>query len=64
MLIVFFKNEQNLSYGKSADIKKVVYVEAYPIREAVDFLKKNGIIIEAFEGFKPRVFNQVFKQIE
>jgi deoxycytidylate deaminase len=51
-------------YIKDADIKKVVYVEAYPIREAVDFLKKNGIIIEAFEGFKPRVFNQVFKQIE
>jgi len=51
-------------YIKDADIKKVVYVEAYPIKEAVDFLKKNGIIIEAFEGFKPRVFNQVFKQIE
>jgi len=51
-------------YIKDADIKKVVYVEAYPVKEAVDFLKKNGIIIEAFEGFKPRVFNQVFKQIE
>ncbi len=51
-------------YIKDADIKKVVYVEAYPIKEAVDFLKKNDIIIEAFEGFKPRVFNQVFKQIE
>jgi len=51
-------------YIKDADIKKVVYVEAYPVKEAVDFLKENGIIIEAFEGFKPRVFNQVFKQIE
>ncbi|HUS72703.1 MAG TPA: AAA family ATPase [Sedimentisphaerales bacterium] len=51
-------------YIKDADIKKVVYVEAYPIKEAVDFLKTNSIIIEAFEGFKPRVFNQVFKQIE
>jgi len=51
-------------YIKDADIKKVVYVEAYPVKEAVDFLKNNGIIIEAFEGFKPRVFNQVFKQIE
>ena len=51
-------------YIKDADIKKVVYVEAYPVKEAVDFLKNNDIIIEAFEGFKPRVFNQVFKQIE
>ncbi|TSA44934.1 hypothetical protein D4R52_03380 [bacterium] len=51
-------------YIKDAGIKKVVYVEAYPIKEAVDFLEKNGIIIEPFEGFKPRVFNQVFKQIE
>ena len=51
-------------YIKDADIEKVVYVEAYPVKEAVDFLKENGIIIEAFEGFKPRVFNQVFKQIE
>ncbi len=51
-------------YIKDANIEKVVYIEAYPIKEAVDFLKKNGIIIEAFEGFKPRVFNQVFKQIE
>jgi deoxycytidylate deaminase len=51
-------------YIKDADIEKVFYVEAYPVKEAVDFLKKNGIIIVSFEGFKPRVFNQVFKQIE
>jgi deoxycytidylate deaminase len=51
-------------YIKDADIKKVVYVEAYPIKEAVDFLKDNGIEIVPFEGFKPRVFNQVFKQVE
>lgn len=51
-------------YIKDADIGKVVYVEAYPVSEAVDFLKTNKIEIEAFEGFKPRVFNQVFKQIE
>lgn len=51
-------------YIKDADIGKVVYVEAYPVSEAVDFLKTNKIEIEPFEGFKPRVFNQVFKQIE
>jgi deoxycytidylate deaminase len=55
---------QCIRYIKDADIKKVVYIEAYPIKEAVDFLKKNDIIIEPFEGFKPRVFNQVFKQVE
>jgi deoxycytidylate deaminase len=51
-------------YVKDADIRKVVYVEAYPVLEAVDFMKRNNIEIEPFEGFKPRVFNQVFKQIE
>jgi deoxycytidylate deaminase len=51
-------------YIKDADIRKVVYVEAYPVPEAVDFMKTNKIEIEPFEGFKPRVFNQVFKQIE
>jgi len=49
---------------KNAGIKKVVYVEAYPIKEAVDFLLDNDIEIEPFEGFKPRVFNQVFRQVE
>ncbi|MBN1509499.1 MAG: hypothetical protein JW955_21810, partial [Sedimentisphaerales bacterium] len=48
----------------NAGIKKVVYVEAYPIEEAVGFLKSNGVVIEPFEGFKPRVFNRVFKQVE
>jgi len=51
-------------YIKDADIGKVVYVEAYPVSEAVDFMKTNKIEIEPFEGFKARVFNQVFKQIE
>jgi deoxycytidylate deaminase/dephospho-CoA kinase len=48
----------------NAGIKKVVYVEAYPIEEAVDFLKTNGVEIKPFEGFTPRVFNQVFRQVE
>lgn len=51
-------------YIKDAGITKVVYVEAYPVTEALEFLKNNNIQCEAFEGFKPRKFNQVFKQIE
>jgi len=51
-------------YIKDAGITKVVYVEAYPVTEALEFLKNNGIQSEPFEGFKPRKFNQVFKQIE
>jgi hypothetical protein len=30
----------------------------------VEFLKTNGVVIESFEGFTPRVFNQVFRQVE
>jgi len=51
-------------YIKDAGITKVVYVEAYPVTEAQEFLKNNNIQFEPFEGFKPRKFNQVFKQIE
>ena len=49
---------------KDAGITKVSYIEAYPIEEAVDYLKQNNIDIDAFEGFKPRRFNQVFRQLE
>ncbi len=49
---------------KDVGITKVVYIEAYPIEESVDFLKQNGIVIEPFEGFKPRAFNQIFRQLE
>jgi len=49
---------------KDAGITKVVYIEAYPIEESVDYLRINGIEMEPFEGFKPRVFNKVFRQIE
>lgn len=50
-------------YIKDTQITKVVYVEAYPVVEAIEFLKINKINIEAFEGFTPRVFNQVFRQV-
>ncbi len=49
---------------KDAGIIKVIYIEAYPIEEAVQFLKDNNIEIESFEGFTPRIFNQVFRQID
>ena len=51
-------------FKKDAGITKVVYVESYPVIEAVNFLRDNNIDFESFEGFKPRVFNKVFKQIE
>lgn len=51
-------------YIKDAGITKVVYVEAYPATEAVEFLKSNRIDIKPFEGYKPRVFNRVFTQIK
>lgn len=51
-------------YIKDAGIEKVVYVEAYPIEEAKDFLAKNDIDFEIYEGIMPRVFNQVFKQFK
>jgi deoxycytidylate deaminase len=51
-------------YIKDAGIAKVVYVEAYPVKEALEFLKDNNIQFEPFEGFKPRKFNQVFRQVE
>lgn len=47
-----------------AGIKRVVYVEAYPIKEAHDFLKKGGVRVEPFSGFKARYFNTIFKQVD
>ena len=51
-------------YIKDAGITKIVYVESYPVTEAVDFLRENKIDFEPFEGFTPRAFNRVFKQVE
>jgi len=51
-------------YIKDAGIGKIVYVEAYPIEEAKDYLSKNDIDFEIYEGIMPRVFNQVFKQFK
>lgn len=51
-------------YIVDAGIKRVVYVEAYPIEESEGFMKSNGISVEPFEGFKARAFNLVFKQVD
>jgi len=51
-------------YIVDVGLSKVVYIEAYPIEEAVGFLDRNGVKMELFEGFMPRVFNKVFRQIE
>jgi len=51
-------------YIKDAGIKKVVYVEAYPIEEAKEYLAKTGVDFEIYEGIMPRVFNQVFRQVK
>jgi deoxycytidylate deaminase len=44
-----------------AGIKEVVYVEAYPIKEAAAFLALNKVDVRPFSGFKARAFNRVFK---
>jgi len=49
-------------YIVDAGIKRVVYVEAYPVTEALEFLEKNEIKVEPFQGFKARAFHLVFRQ--
>lgn len=51
-------------YIVDAGITRVVYVEAYPVKESADFLQQNNIVVEPFEGFKARAFNRIFKQRE
>ncbi|MDB5344708.1 MAG: deoxycytidylate deaminase [Schlesneria sp.] len=50
-------------YIVDAGIKRVVYVEAYPVKEAKEFLTKNRINVDPFEGFKARAFNLIFRQV-
>ena len=64
MYVNTFPCFQCARYIKDVGIAKIVYVEAYPVKESRDFFEQNGIQIESFEGFKPRAFNQVFKQVE
>lgn len=45
-------------------IRRIVYVEAYPVKESLRFLGLNNILVEPFNGFKARAFNLVFRQME
>ncbi|MEK6704188.1 MAG: AAA family ATPase [Bdellovibrionota bacterium] len=47
----------------NAGIKKVVYVEAYPMQETTEFLEKNGVDVVPFTGFTARAFFRVFKKV-
>ena len=47
-----------------AGIKKVVYLEAYPVKESLEFFQNNDITIESFSGFTARSFSRVFRQLE
>ena len=43
-------------------IRKVVYVEPYPVDEAMDLLRESGVELVKFEGVKARVFYKLFKK--
>jgi deoxycytidylate deaminase len=45
-------------------INKVVYLEAYPVKESLEFFQNNHITIEPFSGFTARSFSRVFRQLE
>lgn len=51
-------------YIVDAEIKRVVYVEAYPVKVSIEFLRNNCVTVEPFRGFMAKAFNQVFKQVE
>ena len=48
--------------GLDADIKTVVFVEAYPMPETRAFLKKGGVTVKPFAGFTARAFFRVFRK--
>lgn len=50
-------------YIVDVGIRNVVYVEAYPVKQSIEFLKANNVTVLPFSGFKARSFNLVFKQI-
>jgi len=46
-----------------AGIKEVVYVEAYPVKEATEFLRDARVAITRFEGVKAQAFYRLFKSV-
>ena len=63
MYVTTFPCLQCSRYILDAGIKKIVYVEAYPVKEARQFLSDNDVKIVPFGGFKARTFNIVFKPV-
>lgn len=51
-------------YIIDAGIKEVVYVEPYPVKEAIEILSYANVKMTPFQGFKARAFNQIFKQVD
>jgi deoxycytidylate deaminase len=47
----------------NAGIEKVIYVEAYPMKETTEFLEKNDVKVVPFIGFTARAFFRVFKKV-
>ena len=64
MYVTTFPCFQCARYIIDAGITKVVYVEAYPIKESVDFLQKHNVEVKPFSGFKARAFNTIYKSVE
>jgi deoxycytidylate deaminase len=63
MYVTTFPCLQCSRYIIDAGIKKVVYVEAYPVKEARKLLSDCGITVTPFSGFKARAFNIVFNRM-
>lgn len=64
MFVTTFPCFQCARYILDAGITRVVYVEAYPIKESLDFMRKHGVTVDAFSGFKARAFNLIFRGVE
>jgi deoxycytidylate deaminase/dephospho-CoA kinase len=64
MYVTTFPCMQCARYIVDAGIKKIVYVEAYPIRESRDYLERNEVQIVPFSGFKARAFHVIFRQVD
>lgn len=46
----------------NSGIKRVVFVEPYPIKESYEIFNENGIEVEIFEGVKSLSFNWIFRK--
>lgn len=51
-------------YIVDAGIATVYYVEAYPVKKSIDFLNRNKVAVQPFEGFKARAYTRLFRGAE